>query len=355
MKELKYVIVILAAISLFASCKPQPDEITNGDDTEEENGDTNGTDPELVVYASGYYNSSTKDIACWWKDGVKQPDLTDGTADARATDIFVDGNGIVYAAGYYESGGDNVACWWKNGTQQADLDSEGNPAEANSVFVYNGDVYIAGYYDSGASDVACWWKNGTKQPDLPGLDAEATSVFVYNGDVYISGNYDDGNYPTVATYWVNGVKITTDLFNERSGALDLFVDDSGAVYLSGYYWNGTFASCYWVDDAGGQEPLYTSGISFGYSVFADSTDVYTAGFYQAGADIACYWKNGTKKDLDNGRALDMTYSEGMTYICGYYFDGEKRIAALWEDETRNDLYDSGASGINAEALSLVVQ
>jgi LruC domain-containing protein len=326
-------------------------------------------EPEPAVYAAGYYEHPDTgfDVACYWdvEEGTRV-DLTDGTQNARATDIFADENGIVYVSGYYESGGDKVACWWKNGVKQPDLESGGNPAEANSVFVYNGDVYIAGYYDSGASDVACWWKNGTKQPDLTGdnEDSNASSVFVHNGDVYISGNYDDGTYGYVATYWKNGTKITQDLFNEKSKALDLYVGSTGTVYLSGFYFNEavpTLGSCYWIDGAGGHTPLYSAGISYGYSIFALSGDVYVAGFYQDGTDIACYWKNGMKQDLDNGRAQDVAHRDGTTFVCGYFYDGEKRIAVAWGISESSDkikkveLYDSEEAGLNAEALSLAVQ
>ncbi len=312
---------------------------------------------EPAVYAAGYYSNGSRTVAAYWDDG-ERIDLTDGSTNAQATDIDVY-SGDAYVTGYYNNGSKDTAAYWINGVKQADLPDSGYSSRANSIFIDSGDVYIAGYYNDGVNNIACRWKNGNLQGALADStgNSEATSVTVVNGNVYISGYYNNGIYPYVATYWVNGIKISEDLYNEKSRALDIFVTPSEDVYVSGFYFNPavpTLGSCYWAGGANGFTSLYGSNLSYAYAVSVDADRVYAAGYYKDAADIACYWEDGSRIDLDNGRGNDLKISNGIKYVSGYYFDGSKKIAALWKDGLRTDLYDSGLSGIHAEALSVDV-
>ena len=75
----------------------------------------------------GYYGL----FARLWKNGVAQ-NLTDGTARAEATSVFVSGDDVyvVGTVGY----GRPIAKLWKNGDEQ-DLSDGTTPAQANSVYV----------------------------------------------------------------------------------------------------------------------------------------------------------------------------------------------------------------------------
>ena len=206
-------------------------------------------------------------------------------------------------------------------------------------------VYIAGYYNNGSFNIACWWRNGILQPVLEESNgnSEATSIFVRNSNVYITGYYNDGVYPYVATYWINGTRISEDLFNEKSRGMDIFVTPEEEVFVAGFYFNAevpTLSSCYWADTSTGFTSLYSQGLSFAYSIINDEGTLYSSGFYQDATDIACYWIDQNKIDLDNGRSLDIAVDSGSVYAAGYYFDGSKRVAAIWLDGVRTNLYDS---------------
>jgi hypothetical protein len=375
MKIFKYLLSIVAVTVILAACPTAPGDSANGDDTEETddtedndgNGDSDGDEPlgEPDVYVAGYYNNGTRDVAFYWKNGTQQPDLDSGAYDARATDVFVDGTDV-YIAGYYnDTSGTpkNVACYWKNGTK-TDLPADTGRSRANAVFVDGTDVYIAGYYNDGTGDIACYWKNGAGPTGFSGgydnstnlaIDA-ANSVFLADGTVYIAGHYHNGT-TAAATYWVDGTQ-QPDLFDSDkvSQALDVFVGSDGNVYVSGFYFNETesvLASCYWVNDAAGQEPLYTAATSYAYGIDVESGSVYAAGYFDdSGSDTACYWKDGTKTDLVAGAAYGIDAYGSDLYIAGYYDDGQKKIAVLWENDSLVPLYNSGTAGVGAEALAV---
>jgi hypothetical protein len=102
---------------------------------------TSATAP--IVYVAGYeQNSSGVNVAKLWKNGIAT-NLTDGTHDASAQSVFVNG-ADVYAAGYEQnSNGIYMTKLWKNGVATNLTDSTYN-VYANSVYVSGSDVYVAG-------------------------------------------------------------------------------------------------------------------------------------------------------------------------------------------------------------------
>jgi hypothetical protein len=309
-----------------------------------------------VIYVAGYYNDGDHDVAAYWTDGTRT-DLTDGTANARANSIYVY-DGDVYVAGYYNDGTRETAAYWKNGGSPIEFTSGSEDrGEAEDIFVDSNGVYVAGFYSTGTNETIWYNDDGVETPLINNnSEAKATGISVKNGVVYVSGYYADGVYPYVATYWKDGTKITPDLFPEKSQGLDIFVTDSDDVYVSGLYYDSgeaNFGSSYWLNDETGHAPLYSAGLSFANAIKVDSGTVYSAGFYPSGTDMACYWENGGSPiDLEPGRSNDIWVESNSVYVVGNYFDGDKNIAAIWENGTRRDLYNSEQNGVHAGATSI---
>ena len=324
--------------------------------------------PEAKVYAAGYYNNGSKDVACYWIDGEKT-DLTDGTQNAKANSIFVDGTDI-YVAGYYNNGTEDIAAYWKNGVKVKDLTAAPYIGSGGSITVSGGNIYVSGNYKSadGATYYLSYWTNGVEKNLYSGSAyAAGNSVFVQGGDIYVAGYYNDGTYQTMATYWKNDVKLAGDLYSSSySKATDIFVTDTGDVYVSGDYFNGmNYASCYWKNGASGLVTLYDDSTTSGNwskanAIYVEGGTVYTAGYYKAGSEVACYWVDGVRTDLTDGspvsaRAKDIEVVSGSVYVAGYYYNGQENIACYWEDGVKTDIYDFGQAGKNSEALSIFIE
>jgi hypothetical protein len=195
------------------------------------------------------------DVACYWKDGVKT-DLPAGLNYSSAQAIAVSG-GSIYIAGYYDNdkgtqyavGPKNIACYWKDGVK-TDLYTNGaERSEANAIAVSGGSVYIAGHYN----DNACYWKDGVKI-DLPvesdySVDGytKATAIAVSGRSVHIAGYYQKRlSTSSHAFYWKDGIPIS---LGSSSYAKAIAVS-GGSVYIAGWYYAIMFPlvkGCYWKD------------------------------------------------------------------------------------------------------------
>jgi len=111
--------------------------------------DNNGSsDNKPHVYICGHESVGTNKIAKYWKDGTEVI-LTDGTHDANAYAIFVDGKDV-YVAGGESDGTHRVAKYWKNGVA-VNLTDGKYDAIARDIFVSGKDVYVAGSVQDGKS------------------------------------------------------------------------------------------------------------------------------------------------------------------------------------------------------------
>jgi hypothetical protein len=216
------------------------------------NGETNSP---YHVYVAGTESNGTKNVAKFWKDG-KATSLTDGSNNAHAQSIFVDG-GNVYVVGFDVT---NQPTYWKHdggAVTPTVITKTGPTANARSIFVDSGNVYVAmtdnftGIFlkDNAATTLSTGPQN-----------AGADSIFVTGGNVYVSGvdRYSDAAKP-VAVYWkYDGSTVTATDLTAATGhsveARSIYVDNGGVVYVAGHEHNmgpnDQYVAKYWKDDGG---------------------------------------------------------------------------------------------------------
>ncbi len=164
------------------------------------------------VYIGGYStNSSSVQVAGYWKDGVWNA-LTplDATKNSSVQFITIF-EGSVYAAGFSKnSSGTNIPGYWKDGVwnELPALD----PAQDSSVWsmaFYDGSIYAGGFsINSSVILIPGYWKDGVWNGLTP-LDATKSSVVwstnIYDGNIYNSGYSINGSSVWVPGYWKDGV------------------------------------------------------------------------------------------------------------------------------------------------------
>lgn len=149
--------------------------------------------------------------AVHWNNGSVNY-LTDGSSEADARAIAVEGSNV-HVAGREMEGGQSKAKYWLNGNATT-LTTGTNQEFAYGLSVSGTDVYIAGTEWTApghAKAAAKLWKNGVAQYLTDGLStiAEAHAVAVNGADVHavgtehiILGSYDD------IKVWLNGAATT---------------------------------------------------------------------------------------------------------------------------------------------------
>lgn len=102
----KYTFILITIILLIVSCMTK-------DIWEELSGtESNNNNPkEYKVYVSGFYNNGSREVACYWKNGIKTDLSGSSESNDIANSIYVS-SGDVYASGYYFNGSLWIACYW---------------------------------------------------------------------------------------------------------------------------------------------------------------------------------------------------------------------------------------------------
>ena len=198
------------------------------------------------VYAGGYINTGSKNIAAVWKDEILTT-LTDGSANSEVNSIYIVGT-TIYAVGHTipSTTGRQKAILWKNGVQ-TELTDGTKTSDALSVFVKNGVVYIGGY---SGSDPIIWINGSATTLASQGYGGMVFGVNVSdNGNVYASGYIDNSLYTQIPALWTNG---TLQQLSTNAGIATCvssfgadvyaggFIYSSGAITTSGVWKNGTF-------------------------------------------------------------------------------------------------------------------
>jgi len=104
-----------------------------------------GTD----VYTAGYIDGR----ACYWIN--EEPPTYIGPVGSYAESIVIAG-GIPYISGYYEVSSVETACYWKDKERKELEKPEGTYSSANSIAVSGANVYVAG----NITNKGCYWVNG---------------------------------------------------------------------------------------------------------------------------------------------------------------------------------------------------
>lgn len=210
---------------------------------------------DAYIYIGGKIYNGTKDVAVFWE--INRNDLsdivvyeaTDGSMNAYVNSIYVY-NEDVYLAGRYRSSSEFVACYWKysEGTfTTTDLETSTAEAEATDIYVETGMVYVSGKYVDGTGYyIAGYWKgaegNLTSYTLPEGhVNGSPNSLFIYDGIVYIGGHYQNESHSntTVASYWLDDGSGNIELISLTDGITtdsyvkSVFVNEDG-VYSAGY-------------------------------------------------------------------------------------------------------------------------
>lgn len=355
MKQFFYLFAF-ATCTIFSSCtKPEDNpEPTTGYD----------------IYIAGYQvNGVGQSVATYWKNGVRV-ELTDGSRDAWATDIFVSENNDVYVLGEetdVDATGQptNNIVYWENG-QRTIVATDAT--DAFSIFVKNSDVYVLGRLGGPgfSQGDAKYWKNGVASSFTNGgTRPVGYQITVSGNDIYVCGREDvPRTGGSQATYWKNGAAVTLGL-NDSSycyaNSIAVSGNDVHAMgyedYQTPYGWLNRVK--YWKN---GVEHLLTDkGYSECYGRMAvEGNDVYISGVIDTGNETtrAVYWKNGRQVSLENGNSNNDAYGiavkKGDVIVCGRTYPSDSddnAIATYWKNGSVTYLGD-GITRSNAEAVFL---
>tara|TARA_R110002051_G_scaffold235393_3_gene296898 strand:+ start:870 stop:2714 length:1845 start_codon:yes stop_codon:yes gene_type:complete len=266
--------------------------------------------------------------------------------------VTVNDNSGVYVAGYQKTNeGVFVATLWKNGVPQALTDGTKN-AEANSVYVDGNNVYVVGYYTFVDKRLAVLWKNGEATVLSSGLgNADAKSVVVYNGVAYVAGN-EMINGSNQAMLWKDdgsaAVSLPTQDYIAESYASSVEVDNNGNIQIGGYtkHEGNYFGIIHWKNEeieSFLNQPARPGKV---YSIAFDVVNYFTGYKFDdvANRDRAGFWENGlnninytnVSNGANNAYGQSICITSDINYIAGYETIGGKSVATVWEYNNLNN-------------------
>jgi hypothetical protein len=371
--------VAIVMLLLLGCPNPTSDGPSQGDTTEDGSTGDNSSDGDTSgIYIAGFYTDvdATGDptVATYWVYNggtAERHDLTDGVptdADARATDVFVDGSNV-YVSGYYvDASNRSWAVLWKNGTATP-LSNDTEDVQATGVHVSDGVVYVSGTIIASTSDgIPVLWEDGARTELLSAAAQDGAgnglAVDPAAATVVVAGEYRDGVAAAYAAKLWNGAGNEIDVSNgDVSEALDVDVGSDGNYYVAGSFFDSDrFPSAYWVFDSATStstrtdltRPGGSNQISKAFGIDEEGGTVYTAGFYPEGTvGTAAYWTDQTRTTLSSGlegRAMDIMVIEGTSNSVGYHVSSGTREAILWQGTTAIVLSDQIAGDAEAHGV-----
>ncbi len=179
------------------------------------------------LYVSGGYHEEDNPITTAFVSQFNfetSTNLTDGTSNAWAFDVFANGSDV-YAAGSEVIGNLEVetAKLWLNGEETILGDDQQGFSYARSVEVIGSDVYVGGFQHNGIRYEGRVWKNG--EPIDYSIGAAYTYVYdlAASGEsLYAAGYFWNGG-PNIPVLWKDGVSTELETNDNSGKVLGLFV------------------------------------------------------------------------------------------------------------------------------------
>ena len=349
---------------------------------------------EHPVCTAGHYNSTSKDIPCYWiNTSLYNLPVESGYYGFGYNPIIDSGN--LYISGAYENNiwGVHVRCYWKN-NERYDLPKPSGADYKNRVSflgVKNGNIYHGGGYDLNGKSYGAYWRNNVRY-DLPmpegyslltisplfdllddgtvlayhalynstthtyklcywldqvyyelpfpegAIQPSLENHLIDGNDIYFTGDhgYSDNR---INLYWKNQILINLAPVNTFSGGAKGVIAVNGNYYMYGCYRENNDAKpCYWRNNEPVILPIPVSSEGYTTSMAVVNNDVYVTGYYNTGiSKVPCFWKNNTRYDL-SPQSSDFKFNILNTLISGnsLYFAYEDK-PSYWMDDTENQL------------------
>ncbi|TMU55226.1 Ig-like domain-containing protein [Flagellimonas algicola] len=424
MKKITYLGIVLLSIGLFVlSCgkddgpeKPDPNPNPNPNPTTIELDKTSLKLYPFPFYTEGLqvttdigsatvaWSSSNEDVAAVNANGEVTPlaigtttitakvgeatatcsiNVADGpvnelTLDEETLELFTNEMGGLSLTIDAEVENTSAPVWHSDDETVATVDQEGNVTGQGTgtvevsvtvdnmtiamVVTVNPNVYVVG----SADENAVIWKNGTPSIlALPeGFDSYsyANDVFVTDsGDVYIAGHAHDG-FKYQAMVWINGVpKVLNELGYTHGYAHSVVVDDSGNFYVGGYEWDGTYHNgMVWINGTAHEvSDEEVNDKVFSIAVDTDG-DVYATGIEEINTlDRAILWKLDVETEIlaENNQhvnASGVALSGTDIYVVGSVEENGVQLARRWDVENDVGVDLNENMNNNASASDVVV-
>jgi hypothetical protein len=281
----------------------------------------NGKDVHIVGVE---WRDDAHNRAVYWKNGVPTY-LTDTNFGSEAHSVVVTPAGDVYVGGNYYSFSSGVnhqiITYWKNGIKQNDITDGSQYAYSSALDASDTDVVIVG--QDTLYGPTKYWRNGVPTILNPSLNL-ATGAILNNywdikligTDVYVAGGtlIDPTSTTINPEYWLNGIGTTLSSFPISSPGSNVPVPWATSIAISGsdiyfggsmVYNNDSYGACYWKLGAtpfvSVTDPKNSS--VWAYDIAVSGSDVFIVGSDLISGQtprIAKLWINGLEYKLTDG-------------------------------------------------------